>query len=196
MKKLLILLPILCLSLSVLAQKNNVKGRLLLFPTSTFAYALGLGYESQFNARLSAQLSMNFYGFDMQNTDGGATFVVSIIPEARWWLKSIDLETKQNSIFIAAFLEFAKSKMTPGGEGNFGQNYLLAEENGEINPGLLLGYKKWIAKKWFLEFYTGPKYRFIKEDKEFRRQGRSVTEIAYKNQLGFRIGINAGVLLK
>ncbi len=196
MKKLLILSSFLCLNLSVFAQKDNIKGRFLVLPTNLFAYAFGAAYESQINPRVSAQLSMNFYGIDMQNTDGGATAVVSIIPEARWWTKPVDLEKNKNLFFVGAFLEFAKTQDTPGGERELNDDYLISKREHAFNPGLILGYKVWFSKKWFFETYAGPKYRFFQEKSDFKRMAETVSEKRNGNQLGYRVGLNVGVILK
>lgn len=86
MKKTIILITLILISLDVFSQKNIIKGRVIGIPEVKL-FSLGIGVERMLNIKFSTQILFNRMGYDMRDTDGNAAFLNILVPELRLFRK-------------------------------------------------------------------------------------------------------------
>jgi Protein of unknown function (DUF3575) len=185
MKRILIIISLFnCIS--IFAQKDFIKGRLIPLPLDY--YTLGIGYERILKNNFSVQLLCNVYGFNSLRTDGGARQNISIIPECRYFFGEKMNENLPKSTFIGIFTEFLRT--------NYFNNYQDNNDRTEtrytnsINPGLLLGQSIKISKSSYIEFYVGKKLTFITSYNTKISNGTPNFYEEVKTSNGWRFGVN------
>jgi hypothetical protein len=180
------------LSCPVFSQHNHVvKGRVIGFPLAR-SFSMGLGFERMIGDRFSAQLLYNRFGFDSSDTDGSAEQTNAIVPEARFYFGKHRKETINKASFLGLFAECSRTRTEPGIEGSEQGVVYLNGWRKLFAPGLVLGRNVRVSERFYLEFYTGPKYRFW--SKTTKRLVFQVleTETEHFRKLGLRGGFNLG----
>jgi hypothetical protein len=191
MKKILILILFLY-TFDLIAQSNCVKGRILGVPS---IFTMGIGYERIVNDKFSVQLLFNRYGYDLRDTDGGAEFTNSFVPEMRYYFGKKKKESLNKAAYLGLFTEISKTDILAGGE-QYGERIFTSGNKKMINPGLLIGRNTEIAKRWFVELYIGFKYKFIVETRNYYVNYQTkVEEISYPHKAGIKLGFNIGYRL-
>lgn len=178
----------------VMAQDGSVKGRILGFPGSLTIFTMGLGYEWMLKDDLSFQVLFNRYGYDMRDTDGGAKFTNSVVPEMRLYVGKKRQETINKAVFLGLFCELSKMDILAGGEQE-GTSVFLGGNRKMISPGILIGKNVEISKRWYAEFYLGSKYIFARERKTYLINQNKEIKKSNPNKIGLRLGFNIGVRL-
>jgi hypothetical protein len=171
------------------AQNNCIKGRII---GVRQIFTMGVGYERMLSSKTSLQLLFNRFGYDFRDTDGGAAFTHSLIPEYRFYFGKKRKETLNKAAYLGLFTEIAKTNKYGGGE-QFGDDIYVGGYRKMVNPGLLIGRNLEISKKWFAEMYIGFKYQLIKEAETRRLNVQTeVTELHFTHRAGIRLGMNIG----
>ena len=175
-------------SLNVFSQKNTIKGRAL----GTYKlFSLGIGYERLINNKISAQVLFNRMAVDFRDTDGNAKYLNSIVPELRYYLG----KNENKKMFLGIFTEASTLNFFQGGErvdDILNKRILTKDFTKIVAPGVLLGINNGTKKRWIFDFYTGVKYRFRNEEKEYFLNQEKIIESQKNNQIGIRVGLNIG----
>jgi hypothetical protein len=173
------------------AQKNVLKGHVIGLPANPLLFSFGIGYERQIADFWSAQVFVNRRGWDMRATDGTAEFTNAITLEARHFFGRNRKVSLNKVAFVGSFLEGAWAEELSGGETDGPVFDEGLGKRSSLSPGLVVGGNAPIGKKLFLEYYIGPKYRFIKEE-EFSYLGNMtrITEVSRYGKMGLRLGFN------
>ncbi len=168
---------ILCSTHFALAQHHVIKGRLFALPGNLAVSSIGIGYERVFANQNAIQLLFNRNVVDMRETDGSKDVFVTLIPEVKHYFRPP--EALHKSAYLAAFLEM-RHYYASGGSFN----------EKSLAPGLLIGQHLHFSRKWYLEAYTGPLYRFAKEAYNMSDNGVVSLEKRAFSRFGWRFGFN------
>jgi hypothetical protein len=131
------------------------------------AHVSGLAYEYVPKKNFGLQLSLIESGYSLEDTDGNNQINVSLTPEFRYYPFSKSIEEVRQSFYISAISVFAYKNVHFGG-GREADAPISANEH-SWQPGLLIGKSFKIGKSWQLELFAGPKYKFAKEDLNYRQ---------------------------
>ena len=89
----------------------------------------------------------------------------------------------KQSVMIKRFLNFIKT------QAKFICYFCRNINNEAIN---FIDSNNWIFSKCFFDFYTGVKYRFRNEEKEYFLNEERIIESQKNNRIGIRVGLNIG----
>ncbi len=168
------------------AQTHAAKGLIIGYPK---LYFMGAGYELSLKQNFSAQISWLHFGYDQRNTDGPAEHTHVLAPEIRYYPGND--QSFIDNFFLGIFTELSKTKIQPSGEQ--APNYfLVAGENKQISPGLLIGRNVSFSQKCHIEIFFGGKYKFWSTEKIYLNNQKEVIVVTNGKQPGLRIGVFLG----
>lgn len=177
LRRLLLFLLLLISAQLVLAQHHVIKGRLLALPGNLKLSSVAIGYERVFVNKNAVQLLFNRNVVDMRETDGGKDVFLTLIPEFKHYFRP--LESLHKSAYLSAFLEM-RQYYTSG--SSFDER--------SVAPGFLIGQNLHFSRKWYIEVYTGPLFRFVKKTYTSLDNGVSSLEKNVFSRFGWRFGLN------
>lgn len=161
MKNSISLACLLLLATTAFSQKNMLKAHLGGLPTNTLVYSFGVGYERMVADNWTVQLMFNNYGWSQGKFDGQSEFSQNTVLETRRYLGEKENAIPKKAIFIGCFAEAFRTKVLPGGEWSEPPPPLDGKRWG-MGTGLVLGAHLPIFKNFTLEFFAGPKFRYVK----------------------------------
>lgn len=160
MKNTISFVSLLLLATTVFSQKNMLKAHLGGVPANTDVYSLGIGYERMLSNNWSAQLFYNNFGWSEARHDGNSEATNNFILEARRYFGKKGDGIPNKGLFIGGFAETFRRNVRPGGE-TFEPLPRIVGKRWGMGTGLVLGAHLPVFKKFTLEVFAGPKFRYV-----------------------------------